>query len=85
MYKRKRSIEGKLNIYLTKSIDILNILNSIFKLNISLQAHKISQNVANILEVFRNYLVKVSDIHSYNTRYASNLNFHLPRVKVKLW
>ena len=30
-------------------------------------AHKISQNVANIPE---NYLVKVSDIHLYNTRYA---------------
>ena len=32
-------------------------------------------------EVFQNYLIKVSDIHSYNTRYASNLNFHVPRVK----
>ena len=44
-------------------------------------AHKISQNGANIPEVFQNYLVKVSDIHSHNTRYASNLNFHVPRVR----
>ena len=33
---------------------------------------KISQNVANIPEVFLNYLLKVSDIHAQNTRYASN-------------
>ena len=32
-------------------------------------------------EVFQNCLVKVSDIHSYNTRCASNLNFHVPRVR----
>ena len=44
-------------------------------------AHKISQNEANIPELFQNYLVKVSDIHSHNTRYASNLNFHVPRVR----
>ena len=44
-------------------------------------AHKISQNDANIPELFQNYLVKVSDIHSHNTRYASNLNFHVPRVR----
>ena len=33
--------------------------------------------------MFQNNLVKVSDMHSYNTRYASNLNFHVhvPRVR----
>ena len=61
-----------------KLLDILNI-DSIFKLKISLLAHKISQNEANIPEVFQNYLIKVSDIHSRNTRYASDLNFHVPR------
>ena len=50
-----------------KLLDILNI-DSIFKLKISLLAHKISQNEANIPEVFQNYLVKVSDIHPHNTR-----------------
>ena len=63
-----------------KLLDILNI-DSIFKLKISLLAHKISQNEANIPEVFQNYLIKVSDIHSHNTRYASNLNFHVPCVR----
>ena len=63
-----------------KLLDILNI-DSIFKLKISLLAHKISQIEANIPEMFQNYLVKVSDIHSHNTRYASNLNFHVPRVR----
>ena len=63
-----------------KLLDILNI-DSIFKLKISLLAYKISQNEANIPEVFQNYLVKVSDIHSHNIRYASNLNFHVPRVR----
>ena len=48
-----------------KLLDILNI-DSIFKLKISLLAHKISQNEANIPEVFQNYLVKVSDIQSHN-------------------
>ena len=43
-------------------IDIINTDN-IFKLKISLLAHKISQNVANIPEVFQNYLVKVSFMH----------------------
>ena len=51
-----------------KPLDILNIDN-IFKLEISLLAHKISQNVVNIPEVFQNYPVKVSDIHSCSTRY----------------
>ena len=40
-----------------------------------------SQNEASIAKVFQNYLVKVSDIHSHNTRYASNLNFRVPRVR----
>lgn len=56
---------------------ILNRDNT-FKLKISLPAHKISRKVVSIPEVFQNCLVKVSDIHSYNTRYASNLNFHVP-------
>ena len=63
-----------------KLLDILNI-DSIFKLKISLLAHKMSQNEASIAKVFQNYLVKVSDIHSHNTRYASNLNFRVPRVR----
>ena len=63
-----------------KLLDILNI-DSIFKLKISLLAHKISQNEANIPEMFQNYLIKVSDIHFHNTRYASNLNFYVTRVR----
>ena len=63
-----------------KLLDIL-IIDSIDSKIFSL-AHKISQNEANIPEVFQNYLVKVSDIHSaHNTRYASNLNFHVPCVR----
>ena len=64
-----------------KLLDILNIDN-IFRLKISLLAHKISQNEANIPEVFQKYLKKVCDIHSYNTRYASNFNFHVPCVRL---
>ena len=70
---------GEAKIAYFKLLDILNI-DSTFKLKISLLAHKISQNEANISEVSQNYLIKVSDIHSPNTRYASNLNFHVPRV-----
>ena len=63
-----------------KLLDILNIDN-IFRLKISLLAHKISQNEANIPEVFQKYLIKVPNTLSHNTRYASNLNFHVPRVR----
>ena len=63
-----------------KLLDILNIVN-IFRLKISLLAQKISQNEANVPGVFQKYLIKVSDICSHNTRYASNLNFHVPRVR----
>ena len=70
---------GEAKIAYHKLLDILNI-DSTFKLKMSLLAHKMSQNEANISEVSQNYLVKVCDIHSHNTRYASNLNFHVPRV-----
>ena len=62
-----------------KLLDILNI-DSIDSKIFSL-AHKISQNEANIPEVFQNYLVKVSDIHSHDTRYTSNFNFHVPQIR----
>ena len=55
--------------------------DNIFNLKIFLLAHKNSQNDANIPEVFQNYLVKVSDIHSHKTRYALHLNFHAPRLR----
>ena len=29
----------------------------------------------------QNYLIMVSDIHSHNTKYASNPNFHVPHVR----
>ena len=70
MYIFSHNREGSAPYF--KFLDILNIDN-IFKLKISLLAHKISQNVNNIPEVFWNYLVKVSDIHSHNTRYASHM------------
>lgn len=54
--------------------------NNLFKLKISLLAHKISQYEANVPEVFQKYLMKVSDIYSHNARYASNLDFHVSRV-----
>ena len=57
---------GEAKIAYFKLLDILNI-DSTFKLKISLLAHKISQNEANIPEVFQNDLVKLSDIRSHNT------------------
>ena len=64
-----------------KLLEYTHNIDIIFKIKISLLAHKISQNEANIPEVLQNYLVKVPDIHSHNTRYASDLNFHVPRVR----
>ena len=63
-----------------KLLDIINIDN-IFRLKISLLTHKISQNEANVPELSQKYLIKVSDIHSHNTRYASNLNCHVPHIR----
>ena len=63
-----------------KFLDISNVDN-IFKFKISFLAHKFSQNEAQSSEVSQNYLVQVSDIYSHNTRYASNLNFEVPRVR----
>ena len=69
-------IEKAVHLYF-KILDILNIVN-IFRLKISLVGRK---NEANAPEVFQKYLINVSDIHSHNTRYASNLNFHVPGAR----
>ena len=62
---------------------MLNIDN-IFQLKICLLAYKISENEANIPEAgfkHQTHNLSQSDIHSLNTRYAPNLNFHVLSVR----
>ena len=56
-----------------KLLDILNIVN-IFELKVS------AQNETNIPEVFQKYTSLC--IFSHNTRYASNLIFHVPHEQL---
>ena len=56
-------------------------LENIFKFKISTFAYKSSCDEIDTPEAFNNYIKKVSDVHSYNTRYSKNLNFYRPKVR----
>ena len=43
-------------------------------------AHKIKNETGSIPDVFSDILTPVNNVHSYNTRFANNLNFLRPRV-----
>ena len=53
-------------VYKTKE----NLLNSLHIIN----------NTTNIPNIFKGTLTLASEVHSYNTRFVSNLNFHRPRI-----
>ena len=63
-------------------LNLLGILTleNIYKFKMALFTHKIINNVANIPMIFKGILTLASEVHSYNTRFVSNLNFHRPRV-----
>ena len=60
-----------------KLLDILNLENA-FNFKISTLVHKIKYDKTNIPEPFIELIPSASEIHNYNTRYASNSNLHRP-------
>jgi hypothetical protein len=56
-------------------------LENIFKLKLAIFAHKISNDQTDRPEAFNHFLVRASDVHGYNTRFAANSNFYRPIAK----
>ena len=57
------------------------VLENIYKFNIALFTNKITDNVTNVSTILKGTLTLASVVHSYNTRFVSNLNFHRPRIR----
>ena len=51
-----------------------------YKFKVALFTHKILNDSTNIPTVFHRTLTQASEVHTYNTRFAANLNFHRPKV-----
>ena len=62
-------------------IDILTV-TSIFKLQALKFAHRWHSKA--LPNIFENYFQYANDIHSHNTRYASNKNFYKPRTRTNI-
>jgi len=60
-------------------LEILTLEN-IYKFKVALFTHKITNNVTNVPMIFKGTLTPASEVHRYNTRFVSNLNFHRPRI-----
>ena len=63
-------------------LNLLGILTleNIYKFKVALFTHKIINTTTNIPYIFKGTLTLASEVHSYNTRFVSNLNFHRPRI-----
>ena len=57
------------------------ILEIIYKFNVAPFTHKITNNVTNVSTILKGTLTLASEVHSYNTRFVSNLNFRRPRIR----
>ena len=68
--------------HVTPYYNLLGILKfeNIYRLKVSLFAYKFKNDKSNTPAVLLDILTPASDIHSYNTRYASNQNFFKPSV-----
>ena len=66
----------------TPYYNLLGILKfeNVYKLKVALFAHKILNGSTNISTIFHRSLTRASEIHTYNTRFASKLNFHRPKA-----
>ena len=62
-------------------IDILTV-TSIFKLQALKFAHRWHSKA--LPNIFENYFQYANDIHSHNTRYASNKNVYKPRTRTDI-
>ena len=66
----------------TPYYNLLGILKfeNVYKPNVTLFTHKILNGSTNISTIFHRSLTRASEIHTYNTRFASKLNFHRPKA-----
>ena len=64
----------------TPYYNLLGILKfqNVYKLKVALFTHKIPNGSTNISTIFHRSLTRASEIHTYNIRFASKLNFHRP-------
>ena len=60
-------------------LEILTLEN-IYKFKVALFTHKITNNATNVPMIFKGNLTLAFEVHSYNTRFVSNHNFHQPRI-----
>ena len=62
----------------TPYYNLLGILKfeNLCNLKVALFMHKILNGSTNISTIFHRSLMRASEIHTYNTRFASKLNFH---------
>ena len=60
-------------------LEILTLEN-INKFKVALFTHKITNNATNVPMILKETFTLASEVHSYNTRFISNLNFHRPRI-----
>ena len=61
-----------------RPVSILVTLDHKFKL--ALFIHKIKNDSANIPTIFSGSLTLASEVHSYNTRFATNFNIYRPNI-----
>ena len=59
-------------------------LDCIYKFRMSCLTHKIKTRTGSIPDAFSDILTPVNQVHSYNTRFANNLNFFRPRVSTNM-
>ena len=84
--KQNKCVRGKFFVYSRdKVMPYLNLLEiltleNIYKYKVTLFTHKITNNATNVPTIFKGTLTLASEVHSYNTRFVSNLNFHRPRI-----
>ena len=57
------------------------ILENIYIFSVALFTYKITNNVTNVPTILKGTLTLATEVHSYNTRFVSNPNFHRPRIR----
>ena len=71
---------NRINVFVSCSLLIAGTMlchtSIIYKFNVALFTHKITNNAANVSAIFKGTLTLAPEIHYYNTRFASNLNSH---------
>ena len=60
-------------------LEILTLEN-IYKFKLVLFIHKINNDPTNIPAIFSGTLTLASEVHSYNTRFATNFNIYRPSI-----